>query len=301
MCLKMKNETSAQVVRSGSLLKIASLRSEFVNPVGDIDNVIDKFKRLKTRADLFTFVTSPFAQEPSSSHKLSKSSEAKAVLEIGEYDHWWTKQINDKTRNMVRKARKKGVRIEVTKFDDKLVSGIHEIYNETPIRQGRRYGHYGMSLSKVREANGTFEDRSDYIGAWLDDELIGFAKMVDCGSYSMLMQIVSKLSHRNKSPTNALLAKAVELCSERNRKHLMYGMWSRGTLGDFKVKHGFKKVLFPRYYLPLNPIGSISLKLKLNESIREKIIDRLPENKFKKFISFRTKVYLYLNRSKLKT
>jgi hypothetical protein len=47
---------------------------------------------------------------------------------------------------MVRKAEKDGVKVSVIPQSEMLAKGIWEIYNETPIRQGRAFPHYGESL-----------------------------------------------------------------------------------------------------------------------------------------------------------
>ena len=63
-------------------------------------------------------------------------------------------------------------------FDDVLVKGIWEIYNETPVRQGREFPHYGKDLETVHREEATFLDRSVFIGAFLQERLIGFVKLV---------------------------------------------------------------------------------------------------------------------------
>ena len=91
-------------------------------------------------------------------------------------------------------------------FDDAFVRGISAIYNESPIRQGKPFWHYGKDFEAVRRMNGTFMDRSIFIGAFFQDSLIGFVKLVsdeDRGQAG-LMQIVSMIQHRDKAPTNAL-------------------------------------------------------------------------------------------------
>ncbi len=45
-------------------------------------------------------------------------------------------------------GRKKGVVVKEIPFDDSLVKGIWEVYNECPVRQGRRFSHYGKSIEK---------------------------------------------------------------------------------------------------------------------------------------------------------
>ena len=100
-----------------------------------------------------------------------------AVLPISTYDHWWTKQIPSIGRNRARQAEKKGVIVREVPFDEALLRGIVEIHNETPIRQGKRFPHYGMDIEGARRYAGTFLDRSFFIGALIEDKLIGFVKL----------------------------------------------------------------------------------------------------------------------------
>jgi hypothetical protein len=129
--------------------------------------------------------------------------------------------------------------------------------------------------------NATFMDRSIFIGAFLRDELIGFAKMVtdEDRSQAGLMQILSMIQHRDKAPTNALIAQAVRSCAERGISYLWYANLSYGkkqddSLADFKKHNGFQKLEVPRYYVPLTRIGQMALSLGLHHHIT----DQVPES-----------------------
>src|SRR5438876_5826889 len=82
-------------------------------------------------------------------------------------------QIRSFPRNRARQAEKKGVSIREVPFGDALVQGIWEVYNESPVRQGKRNVHYGEDLETVRREEATFLDRSIFIGAFLGETLIG--------------------------------------------------------------------------------------------------------------------------------
>ena len=161
-------------------------------------------------------------------------------------------------------------------FDDALVRGISAIYNESPVRQGKPFWHYRKDLEAVRRMNGTFLDRSIFIGAFFQDNLIGFVKLVsdeDRGQAG-LMQIVSMIQHRDKAPTNALIAQAVRSCAERGISYLWYANFSYGkkqrdSLADFKRHNGFQKVDVPRYYVPLTVAGRMALRLGLQHGIND--------------------------------
>jgi hypothetical protein len=159
-------------------------------------------------------------------------------------------------------------------------SVICEMNNETPIRQGRRFRHYGEDLETVRKISATFLDRSVFIGAFFEDELIGFAKLVsdEDRSQAGLMHILSMIRHRDKAPTNALVAQAVRSCAERAIQYLWYVNFSYGkkqhdSLAEFKRRNGFQKVEIPRYYVPLTFAGRVAISLGLHHTV----LDWVPE------------------------
>jgi hypothetical protein len=93
--------------------------------------------------------------------------------------------------------------------------------------------------------------------------------------------------HRDKSPNNALLAKAVEVCAERRVRQLVYALWPRGPLREFKRHNAFEPVRLPRYYVPLTVRGAAALKLGLHRSLG----DRLPEKAVERFRNIRSRLY----------
>jgi hypothetical protein len=198
--------------------------------------------------------------------------------QISSYDDWWNNQLRFKARNKARQAEKKGVIIREVPFDEELVRGIWEIYNECPVRQGRPFNHYGKDLATVQREAATFLDSATFIGAFYQDKLIGFVKLVadEMRTQANLMNIVSMIRSRDKAPTNALVARAVRACAERGIPHLVYSNFSyrkklRDSLSDFKESNGFQRVNLPRYYVPLTPIGWTAFRLKLHHSISDHI------------------------------
>ena len=111
--------------------------------------------------------------------------------------------------------------------------------------------------------------------------------LANAGKYAMMTQILSKIAHRDKAVNNALIAKAVEICSENNIPYLVYAKWVYGTLGDFKKNNGFEKIDLPRYYIPLNIWGIIVLKLNLHHGV----ISLLPDIVVSTLIKIRNKWY----------
>ena len=258
-----------EVVVSGKFSRIARLQDEYYDWVEDPRDIVAKVKSGGVKADMFTFLQK--VTDRTTRYDYHHEQDSIAVLPITTYEHWWTKQINVKTRNMVRKAEKCGVSVRVVEFNDDLIKKIKEVYDESPLRQGKPFKHYGKDLATLKSSHISFLNRSQFIGAFYGNELIGFIKLVHDEGISHLMQIISKISHRNKAPTNALIAKAVEICAQRNMPYLHYGIWSKRGLGDFKKHHAFEKLDLMRYFIPLNVKGKMILALKLHHKLSERL------------------------------
>lgn len=134
---------------SGRLVKIARLRDEWSTDVPEPEVTIAQVRSgCAGKADLFTFWRRPGIEAPAFHYH--REPEFVAALPVRSYESWWNEQIDGKTRNLVRKAEKKGLVTRVVSFDDRLVEGITAIFNETPVRQGRRFWHYGKGFDRVK-------------------------------------------------------------------------------------------------------------------------------------------------------
>ena len=274
----MKVMNGMDISVAGKIVRIARLSAEGYEFIDDPPSFISGITNNNIRADIFTFTQKLPDTEPRYGYPMEWDNVA--ALPVTSYENWWTKQLNDKTRNMVRRAGKKGVVTKVVEFNDEFATGISKIYNESPMRQGKPFWHYGKAFETVRRENATFPDRSCFIGAYFENELIGFIKLVYETNFASMMQIISMIKYRDKAPTNKLVAKAVDICAERKIPYLVYakfsahGMKQRDSLSDFKHHNGFIKIDIPRYYVPLTIRGKIGLKLNLHLGIAK----ILPEN-----------------------
>lgn len=264
----------------GKLIRVGFLDGEGFQFLEDPDAAVETLRKLRRRFDVFTFVQSLSDTSPRFAYPMEWDN--LAALEVTTFDNWMKHQIDFKARNKARKAAKAGVEVREAAFDDDFVRGISAIYNESPIRQGKAFWHYHKAIDAVRRMNATFMDRSIFIGAFLDGSLIGFVKMVANEDWKQagLMQIVSMIQHRDKAPTNALIAQAVKSCAERGIAHLWYANFSYGkkqedSLAEFKRHNGFKKVDVPRYYVPLTVAGRVALRLGLHRQAAEWIPEPL--------------------------
>ena len=277
---------------SGRLLRIARLDADLYHFLSDPEPMIERLRNSHERIDLFTFMQGLPETEPKYSYPMEWDN--LAVLPISTFENWWNEQINPKTRNRARLAEKKGAVVREVQFDEKLARGIWEIYNECPVRQGRRFPHYGKDLETVYKDAATYLDYSTFIGAYHGEDLIGFIKMVadERGVQAGLMNILSKMEHKDKSPTNALLAQAVRSCADRGISYLVYanygyGNKSQDSLSDFKERNGFQRVDLPRYYVPLTRFGSVALRM----GFHHRLTDRLPESIAEKLRELRRHMY----------
>jgi hypothetical protein len=274
------------VVTEGRIIKTARLAHEWLEDLDHPGAFIQQLRMSNIRADFFTFWQRLPELQPK--YPFLQEKDSVAAVSLVDYDHWWNNQINSKTRNLVRKAEKSGVQIRVVPFDDQLVRGITDIFNETPLRQGRRFPHFGKDHAQVKKDMAKELDQSLFLGAFFDGELIGFIKLLDAGNYSMAVEIISKIKHRDKSPQNALLAFAIKVCCERYVAYLVYSRWIGGSLGDFKRHNGFEKFDLPRYVVPLSVKGQLLVRLHIYPFLRKQ---RIPPKLHQVAKSLRSKMY----------
>lgn len=263
----------------GNIVRVGKIDGDKFKFLDDPEPTIESLRRSKSRPDIFTFMQGLKDGTPRYSYPMEWDN--LAVLQISTFEHWWNETIGFKARNKAKQAEKKGIVIREVPFDDALVKGIWEIYNESPVRQGRRFPHYGRTIESVRQVSATFLSTSQFIGAFLEEKLIGFIKLTwdDSKTQAGMMHIISMIKHRDKAPTNALVARAVRVCADRQIPYLVYSNFSYGKkdrsgLSDFKERNGFERIQLPRYYVPLTPVGRVALRLGLHH----RMVDYLPES-----------------------
>jgi hypothetical protein len=270
----------------GRLVRVARLEADKYEFVDDPEAILKGLRQSGTRVDLFTFMQRLAETSPKYAYPMEWDN--LAALPVSTFDYWWSKQIDNKTRNMVRKAERHGVELREVRFDDTLVRGIWEVYNECPIRQGKAFRHYGKNVESIHREMATFLDSSIFIGAFLRDKLIGFAKLTfdETREQAGLMSIISMIGERDKAPTNGLIAQAVRSCAERGIAYLAYanfayGKRQRDSVTEFKKNNGFQRIDLPRYYVPLTRIGSVAFRLgvhhRLADHFPRAVLDKIRE------------------------
>ena len=277
------------VIARGKWLKVAAIHDEDLvegEMVPAPASFVQQLKETELNADIFTFVQKLPDAAPKYSYHLEWDNFA--VISITTFSEWWDKRVEASVRRAARKAAKAGVVVKLAEFDDAFVNGIVSINNETPIRQGRPFWHYRKSFDAVKRENSTYAERTEFLGAYYQDELIGFIRMTYADKVANIVQILSMIKHYDKRPTNALIAKAVEICAQKGISHLVYYSYvyndPSSSLTEFKRRNGFEKVMLPRYYIPLTIKGKIALKLGFHRGL----VRSIPKPLLRQFLKIRS-------------
>lgn len=274
----------------GKLVKIIELKAEWDENIDDPEDFLKHLSNSGVKADIFSFMQSLPESKPKFEYYMEWDSIA--AIPISSYENWLKKQIAQNSRKKIGLAQRKGINIKRITFNDDLVKRILDIYHETPILQGKPNKQYKTNFETAKKLNSTYLDRAQFIGAFYNDELIAYIKLVSAGKYMRTMGILAKMAHREKGAMNLLIAKAVEICAEAGIPYLIYAKYDYGkrgskTLKEFKRNLGFESIILPRYYVPLNTWGKIILKLKLHRDL----IEFLPERIIQMLLDLRSSWY----------
>src|SRR5204863_1462301 len=165
------------VIVKGKWIRTAQVKDEEVVEgvtVENPDSFITKLKESRLQADVFTFAQRPPEITPKYDYHLEWDNWA--AVRTTCFKDWW-ENLPQESRKNVRRAARRGVVVKIVPFDDNLVNGAHRIYNHTPVRDGRPFWHFGKDVRTVRRELATYLDRSEFIGAYWNEELIGFVKI----------------------------------------------------------------------------------------------------------------------------
>ena len=262
------------IIVNGKWIKVALIDAEEWLETGleDPEPCLKKLKEQRSselRADLFTFAQR--VSNPAPRYKYPMEMESIAAVRLTTFDNWW-QNLPQETRKNTRRSQKRGVVVRVQQLDASLIKDILTLNNDSSVRQGKPFSHYGKTLEQVTKDQAAFLDRSEYICAYLGDELVGFAKLVFRKEVASILTFLPKASHYDKRPANALMTKLVERCTERQISYLTYGLFNYGNkqdapLREFKVRNGFGEILVPRFYVPLTVKGALCMKLNLHRGL----------------------------------
>jgi hypothetical protein len=261
------------VVCTGKWIKKAEIHEEEWSQSTTLENAdsfIVKLKDQRPNADYFTFGQSVCDVQPHYPYYMEWDNVAAICTKS--FTDWWENHLPQVTRKNVRRAQKRGVAVRLMKLDDETVGLIYRLYNQIQVKQGSQFAHFGKDFATVKRELSTFSERCEFLGAFHENELIGFIKLIYMGKAAGIMHIVTRNEDYDKRPANALLAKAVQLCEEKGLLYLTYGKFTygnktRSSLAEYKKRNGFEKIVFPRYFIPLTLKGKIVIRLRLHRGL----------------------------------
>jgi hypothetical protein len=264
------------VLTTGNWLRMAAVQDEELTEgetVANPESFVSQLEESGLNADIVTFAQKLADPTPKYTYHLEWDNVA--IIPITTFSEWWEKRVESSVRRAVKKAAKLGVVVKLVELDDAFVNGIVAINNETPVRQGRAFWHFQKSFEDVKRENSTYPGRNAFLGAYFQDELIGFMRIIYTDRVASTVQLLSKMKHYDKRPANAMIAKAVEICEQQGISYLMYCNYvyndPNSSLTEFKRRNGFEQILIPRYYIPLTLKGQIAMRLGLHRGLVRRI------------------------------
>jgi GNAT acetyltransferase-like protein len=282
------------LVATGRWIKTASVHDEgwLEHPIEDPQPYVDALQRASRHlhADILTFTQRLPDLTPR--HSFPMEWDNVAAIRLENPDEWW-QGLPQVARKNVRRAEKRGVTTAMTTLNDDLIRGIVAINDESPMRQGKPFYHYGKDFDSVKRDYSSFAERTEFVCAYCDGELIGFIQLVYMGRIAAVLEILMKTAHYDKRPANALIEKAVRHCSAKGMSHLTYGKYSYGNKGadnpltEFKARNGFEAFRVPQYYVPLTVAGRICIALRLHRGL----LEILPESVISPLLALRRMWY----------
>jgi len=262
------------IIVSGKLFRLASIDDEDWTPESEITDprtIASALRGSRPRVDVFTFTQKLPRTEPRFDYHYEWDNVA--AICTADFDEWW-EGLPQEARKNFRRSKRRGVEVRTFALDDEMAKGIKAIYDEVPVRQGRPFAHFGKPLELVKREAATLADRSVFIGAFHEQRLIGFIRLVLMGDVASILNIISMNAHYDKRPANALIVAAAEMCRDRSISYLVYGKYVYGKkvdspLTEFKKRTGFRQIWLPRYYVPFTLRGRIFISVGLHRRLVE--------------------------------
>src|ERR1039458_9398488 len=190
------NVDGQHIISQGKWLKTAVVEAEEWLPAPVKDpalcvQVLKTNRSGKVRADIFAFREKITVTE--ARYRYHREWESVAAISLSTFEEWWN-SLPQETRKNVRRAQKKGAVVEVRKLDAKLLDDIVVLNNDSPVRQGKTYTHFGKTREQVARDQEDFLDRSDYICAYYESELIGLVKLIYRGDIASILTFLPQSS-----------------------------------------------------------------------------------------------------------
>ena len=266
---------------TGRFIRHAAVHDQLYLENGIVSNpaaTIDAIRKWDAQVDVFEFIQ--LFTDPDPKYAYRYEMDNLAVMPITDYEAWLSQTIKKDVKENLRRSRRDGVEVRCCDHNLGFAQAVKRLYDQIPLRQGRPFWHHGKDAETILAESGHYRDRSEFIGAFVGDELIGFLKMVYVGSYAKTMYVITNDRHFRLRPANALIAKAVEVCAAKGIRYFNYGQYeypgkANSSLTTFKARHGFRRFDFPKYYVPLTFKGRVYIYFGLHRGFRRLLPNRV--------------------------
>ncbi len=155
------------------------------------------------------------------------------------------KGLRDKTRNMIRKARRSGLSIDKGK---RYLKEFYKIYLQNMIRQGLAVHNYDFFENLLN----TFGNNAELLVAKKGDRIIGGTIILFSKDSAIYPFQAVLLEYRKLAPNDFMVWEAISLCTERGIFKLDMGESVEGS-GAYRFKINFGGVPQDIYYYALSP------------------------------------------------
>jgi hypothetical protein len=166
-----------------------------------------------------------------------------AIINVPSSIDIYLKEIGPKSRNMNKKAEKNGIACKVFDWNEYL-DAIYEINTSSLVRQGREMD----SAYKIYPKKIEYPNESDYsivyIGAFLENKLVGYIELYIYGNFVMTNRILGHKEYLKFGVMNLMIKKCVEYSMENSIDYINYlTMENRenNSLSAFKYRVGFRE------------------------------------------------------------
>lgn len=164
------------------------------------------------------------------------------------YDTIWEQQYTGKNRNMIRKARKLGVTVDVLEADAAAYKYFQELYHQSMQRVGASsYYFFGDSYFDdfVRELG----DMQRLLVAKVDGKIIGGQLLMMSADFAHYHLSARDPEFGKYAISNVLLDAAVQVAQQQDCKQMLLGGGNSPEPSDplFKFKASFSKLTAPFY------------------------------------------------------
>ncbi|MGB8986478.1 MAG: hypothetical protein WCC37_07745, partial [Candidatus Sulfotelmatobacter sp.] len=188
------NVNGANIIVTGRWLRTAKIHDEawLERKDEDPDLWVQALRAQRSpalRGDIFTFGQRLPATTPKYPYRMEM--ESMAAVRVVNFKSWW-ESLPQVSRKNVRRSQKRGVEVSVKPLDDSLLKDIVELNKDSPVRQGKRFIHYGKTLEQTKKDQITHLDRSDFICAYSGNELIGLLKIVYANETASILTFLPK-------------------------------------------------------------------------------------------------------------